>query len=200
MSPSALAAALGRAPNLGLVHASGPLSLYRISGAPIPTVESAPYFATINTSTPDLQVLTSLPYGAALAFHKPMRGIPSLQEVPPTSDWDVLGNRLTWAFVAQPMWTYELLRFGSQTVPQPKAGSSELAVNQVQGEKGSSSVEVTIDAKDDLINGSFRDGPWGTSRELCQRIGRQYSAGSQRNRSAAGRANGWSVFAFVCSS
>ena len=176
VSPSALLTALGKAPNLDLVHTSGPLNLYMLTGAGIPSFDSAPYYATINTPSPDLRVLAKLPQGAALVFQEPTQGVPSIEEVPPVTDWDIRGNELTWAFVAQPPWTYEVVRLDSSALPGSKGGPPGLSVNRVQGERGSNGIELTIPAKDDLTNGSFLGGPWGPVGDCA------YASGSDAQR------------------
>jgi len=77
-SPASLVGALQQAGNFNLVHRSGPLWLFRLRGAHADEPFVAPHFATVNTLTPDLRVLSRLPDQTALVSRSPLAGVPTV--------------------------------------------------------------------------------------------------------------------------
>ena len=175
-SPTALVDALQHSPSFDLVHTSGPLSLFKLRGAPQQKTEIAPYFATVNTSTPDLRVLSRLPDQTALVSGPPRPGAPSLEELPPVLDWPLASNEVTWDFVEKPGWTYDLIRVDSEKPIQPidtlmATRLSPIHVTRVPGERGATNLEIGVAAANDLTNSSFEKGQWSPVGDCNRALG-----------------------------
>jgi hypothetical protein len=140
-SPSSLRDALRNSPNFDLLHTSGPLELFALRGESVLDIEVVPFYATVNTVTPDLRVLSSLPKGAALVSQLPMAGVPLVLEPPPVSAWRRSDNKLVWDFSRDPGWTYKL-------TPLDSGWSLKAA-------EGSQSVEISVPVTATLEDGTF---------------------------------------------
>lgn len=167
-SPTLLADALEQAPNIDLVHTSGPLWLFRLRAAPIEDLVAAPYVTTIDSATPDLRVLSRLPYDTALLSGPPRIGIASLEEAPSVADWLITANDVSWNFSEDPNLTYSVIQLDSQNAPQPigeivsgSTSRSPLHATRIETQGGTGAVKIAITARSVITNGDFRAGPWG---------------------------------------
>jgi hypothetical protein len=167
-SPSLLVDALREAGTFDLAHRSGPLWLFRLRGEQANEPAVAPYFATVNTLTPDLRVLSRLPDRAALVSGSSLAGVPTVEELPPVVDWQVTLNHVAWATRWYPDRSYALIDLNSEVAPQRvdslvAGGSSRgpIHVSRVPEPDGTLALEVAIDARETLKNGNFHTGPWG---------------------------------------
>jgi hypothetical protein len=167
-SPSLLVDALQQAGTFALVHRSGPLWLFHLRGAQPEEPFAAPYFATVDTLTPDLRVLSRLPDRAALVSRSPLAGVPTVEEVPSVLDWQVRRNQVAWVTRWHPERSYSLIDLNSEGTPQPvdslvEGGfsSGPIHVSRVPEPDGTVGLEIAIDARESVTNGNFRAGPWG---------------------------------------
>jgi arabinofuranan 3-O-arabinosyltransferase len=157
-SSVALTSALEHSPTLDLVHTSGPLKLFALRGVSVPDHSVAPYYATVNTTSPDLRVLSLLPDRAALVSEPPQVGVPLVQEAPPLSEWRVSNSALNWDVVEASGWTYALARLDSQSGTKPL--DTPITVTHPQGGGHGNAVVISVPANDDLVDGSFQKGEW----------------------------------------
>jgi arabinofuranan 3-O-arabinosyltransferase len=167
LSPIAVANALRHAPNFDLVTTAGPLQLYSLRGASGDDSYLAGYYATVDSATPDLRVLSKLPAHAALISGPPVAGLPFVQEVPPVRDWQLSGEQLTWGIAERRGWSYDFLRLDKEVsgtgARAPGTGgttSSSVQVTRTHDEEGGSDIRIAVQAKDILPNGSFQNGLW----------------------------------------
>ena len=140
-SPAALRDALQNSSNFELLHASGPLELFALRGEPVPDAEVAPFYATVNSPSPDLRILSSLPKGAALVSQQPTVGVPLVLEPPPVSAWRRSDDRLVWDLSKDQGWTY--------TVTPLESGSRVKAV------ENSKALEISVPVSGTLEDGTF---------------------------------------------
>ncbi len=95
--PAALGRALREDPGMRLVRRFGKLELFALRGR-MNATGSATSYATVNSPAPDLRDLALLPYGTAL-ISSPMRPtVPAVLQVPPVSQWRLVGNNLKTSF------------------------------------------------------------------------------------------------------
>ena len=98
--PAALERALREDKDMRLVGHFGKLELFAPRGS-ISLTRSVTSYATVNSATPDLRDLALLPSGSAL-ISGPMRpAIPAMLQVPPASQWRLVGDKLETS-VAEP--------------------------------------------------------------------------------------------------
>ena len=98
--PAALDSALREDPGMRLVRRVGKLELFALRGR-IEPAGSVTSYATVNSATPDLRDLSLLPSGTAL-ISSPMRpAVPAVLQVPPVSQWRLVGDKLQTS-VAEP--------------------------------------------------------------------------------------------------
>jgi glycosyltransferase involved in cell wall biosynthesis len=121
--PAALERALREDEDMRLVYRSGKLELFalRRSISPAGTVTR---YATVNSATPDLRDLALLPLGTAL-ISNPMRpAIPAVLQLPPVSQWRVVGDELRTSVVEPPGWQYRIKLLSATGVFEPPGVSS----------------------------------------------------------------------------
>jgi hypothetical protein len=167
LTPSDLSNALQEAPNFQLVHTSGPLKLYRLVAPPIGGGESFASYATVDTASPDLRVLASLPPQTPLVTEPPSTGVPSLQEIPDVSHWTQVGSQLKWVLPDEPGRTYGLIRLDStpgihpldELVGHPPSPEG-ISVTRSNGTGSASYFEITLSGTSILANGGFDAGLW----------------------------------------
>jgi hypothetical protein len=175
-SAGPLADSLEQASNFDLVHTAGPLRLYKLKGMTSAESAAAPYFATVSNTSPDLRVLSRMPDGAALISGAPRPGVPSLEELPPIDDWRVGSDQVTWDFVENPGLTYALIQLDSRSAAEPvgrlmgnSPSRSGIHVTRIPGPSGSTKIEVSVEARNRLINGDFHAGHWSPMRD-CSNV------------------------------
>ena len=154
VSPKVLASELARDPDMRLVHRDGPLSLYELRSAfgSVPTD-----FATVNTTTPDLNELGILPVHTALVTSKPQRGHTALFQFQPVDSWHLGTSSLTTSVALPAGWTYSTKVISAGTARgaspvirfSPTAGGGQVA--RVQAQFGRSLI----------TDGNFSTGTWG---------------------------------------
>lgn len=157
-SPAALAIALEHSPSFDLVHTAGPLQLFALRGFSVTDSSVAPYVATVNTTTPDLRVLSLLPDNSALVSEPPRVGTPMVLEPPPLGNWRLGDKTLKWDFVQSPAWNLAFVQLDSHSSPKPI--HDPITVRQLHGEGVSKDMEVSLPAENVLQNGSFQAGVW----------------------------------------
>ena len=167
-SPTGVAAALSVAPNFTLARASGPLLLYDLTQQPASGPEVAPYFATVDTRTPDLRVLSRLPDSARLVTGPRQPGVPFVLQAPPAWAWSSGQDRLSWNFTETPGWSYDLARLDVPGAPQPitALADAQTPVGGIEVTRGNSDasgqlIQVTLGDQAILPNGNFKLGVWG---------------------------------------
>ena len=116
VSPGTIEAALRVAPNFALVHQSGPLTLFANVAADLPAVTSLQAFATINSNSPDLRVLSALPTGTALVSTAALPGVPQVIQMPPPSAWSLKEDQLQTQVELPAGWHYAVGLVNSEHV------------------------------------------------------------------------------------
>ena len=105
--PTELERALREDRNMRLVRRFGRLELFMIRGRTNPA-ESATSYVTVNSATPDLRDLALFPSGTALISSQMRSGVPAVLQVPPASQWRLVGNKLETAVSEQPGRRYHI--------------------------------------------------------------------------------------------
>jgi hypothetical protein len=155
-SPAALATSLARDPNMRLLRSDGLLQVY----GPRKSYARLASFATVDTSTPDLQVLSRLPSGTAVVTAPPIPGHLAISQLPPVATWHLGTTALSTTVPEHTGWQYSALVLGLHTSStDPQLG---LAQRQVVSPGGSPSLQMRLPVGASIIhNGGFAAGPWG---------------------------------------
>jgi arabinofuranan 3-O-arabinosyltransferase len=168
LSPWQLADALAGAPNFKLIRTIGSLDLFRVQ-TELAGTEVAQGFATINSATPDLRLLSQLPTGTALISSEPRPYAPSITQAPAVDQWSRTGATPTWQTSTSPGRSsrvtesssgrqVDLGRAGTYLVPlsrgpvlfSPSTDADPLvALMTAEG------------ARTTIANGAFANGLWG---------------------------------------
>jgi hypothetical protein len=120
--PAALDKALSTDPGMWLVHRFGKLELFALRGH-LSSTGSVTSYATVNSAAPDLRDLSLLPSGTAL-ISTPMRPAePAVLQVPPVSQWRLVGDELQTSLAEQPGRHYHI-NFLSPTGAFGRPGAS----------------------------------------------------------------------------
>ena len=156
VSPTALAASLARDPNMRLLQADGLLKVY----GPRKTYRMLTRFATVNTSDPDLRVLSRLPSSTALVTTQPIPGHIAIVQLPPVAAWHVGATALSTTVREKTGWKYSALVLGLHS------GSTDAAIGlaqrQVLSPGASPLLQIRLPVGSSLVqNGNFAAGPWG---------------------------------------
>jgi hypothetical protein len=179
VSPAAISNALKEAPNFRLLHQAGPLALFALLD-PIPsTLERVSSYVTVNTSNPDLRILSILPAGSALVSSGPEAGVPNVLQAPPVSEWAEDGARLTWSLVEAPGWTYDLWQLGNtpprKLIPPTATSGTGLtggfAAALHKGQAGQDVLDLRLEGRSALHNGDFSRGVWGPVQDCYNLLG-----------------------------
>src|SRR5439155_26736885 len=143
------------------IRSIGPLDLFGIVGATADTQVGA-RFATINSQTPDLRVLSTLPPNTALASTESQTGISNVNQSPPLEQWQVAGDSVVWQPATPAGRTYRIADLDSKTIVNlDHAGTSSIpGVGHVNysPEVGTGGLTVSIPATSVISNGDFADG------------------------------------------
>lgn len=164
--PADLAAALAAAPNFELIRQIGPLELFRLTHT-VAETEIAFNVATINTSTPDLQLLSLLPTNTALVYGQPREGIPSLIQAPAPEKWQPQGDSLVWLDPTTAGQNYRVADLNSSTfIPLDHTGMYTVpgSAMRIKYEPAGSSNTITasITGRGAISNGDFGKGVWSS--------------------------------------
>jgi arabinofuranan 3-O-arabinosyltransferase len=166
--PNELTNSLSGAPNFHLVHAAGPLGLYRVDGHAAADQETTSSFVTVNSDEPDLRVLTALAPDTHLVTAPPQPGVGRVTQVPGIETWSDNGTALEMQLAEEPGWDYRALMLG-------QSGTSVGTRPDVDGHLvlpgGVVGVERQIGAsrvlslsyatgKSAIDNGGFAEGEW----------------------------------------
>jgi arabinofuranan 3-O-arabinosyltransferase len=160
--PADLEAALKLAPNFELVRQIGLLDLYELKSATAdPAV--APHFATIDTTVPDLRLLSVLPPGSALVSSKSEPGVPYVVQAPALESWSLEGDTLVWRTAAAPDYVYRLADLALQTTaPIDTSSIVTIGRSKVRAEFTSDGkLAASVLGRNGISNGDFAAGPWG---------------------------------------
>jgi arabinofuranan 3-O-arabinosyltransferase len=165
VAPSDLGAALEAAPNFVLVRQIGLLELFSVKGTTRET-ELSPGFATINTQTPDLRLLSLIPPNSALVTNESQAGVPNIVQAPPLELWQASGDGFVWQPTSPLGWKYRLADLASKTVvslDHPgvlKANASSALVAYIPGAE-TNAITVSVPGRVAISNGDFATGVWG---------------------------------------
>ena len=153
VSPSALAASLARDPNMRLLQSDGLLKVYGARE----TYPQLTSFATVNTSTPDLRVLSRLPSNTAVVTAPPVAGHIAIFQLPPVATWHLGAGALSTTVKEQRGWRYSAL--GLELHAGTQIG---LTQRRVVSPGGSAVLQLRLPVGASLIHdGNFAAGPWG---------------------------------------
>ncbi len=156
ISPAALATSLARDPYMRLLYHDGPLVVYGVR-APQPQPSS---FATVNTPTPDLRVLSLLPPRTALVTAPPIPGHPAILQLPPVATWHLGATALTTTVSERPGWQYSASVLGLSPGGASTQGGFKL--RQVVAAGGARVMQLQVPVDQSLIrDGNFASGLWG---------------------------------------
>jgi hypothetical protein len=155
ISPQSLSRALRASQHFTLVHREGPLELYRITD-PVPgELASTPSFATVNTPSPDLSILSLFPAGTDLVTEAPEPGVPGVFALPDLSLWDVSAGKLSSSLQVPAVgWTYHLDELGA------KGPGLTLTSAAVTGANQALTVSAALTSQNLVPNGDFSQGLW----------------------------------------
>jgi hypothetical protein len=161
VSPLALSSALRASQHFELLVKQGPLELYRLTD-PVPAeLGIGAHFATVNTPSPDLSILSLLPAGTDLVSEAPERGLPAVFTLPDLSQWDVSPSELSARLQVPQGWTYHLADLRATT-----AGAT-LTSLAASGEDQALKVSVPLGSQNLVSNGDFSAGLWQKHAADC---------------------------------
>jgi arabinofuranan 3-O-arabinosyltransferase len=165
VAPDDLAAALTGAPNFTLVRKIGSLELFSLIGM---TTESevGATFATIDTQTPDLRLLSLLPPNTALVSSESHPGVSNIVQAPPLQLWQATAEGFVWQPTAPLGWAYRIAELDSKTIiPLDHAGVFKAEPSSVHivyvRDVASNSITVSVPGRIAISNGDFTNGLWG---------------------------------------
>jgi hypothetical protein len=161
ISPAALEYAFSQSSSFDLLHVSGPLHLYALR-TPGEDTRTVHYYATVDTTAPDLRVLPLLPTKAALISGRTQAGVPFVEQFPPVNRWTVSGNTLIWTFAEPHGWASNLMRLDAEDGrSKPNLPSSEIVVTRTPNQESDNGYQIKLQGTGDLTNGDFAAGLWG---------------------------------------
>lgn len=155
-SPASLAMSLSMDPGMRILHTDGLLKVF--VSRKIPSRQTD--FATVDTSSPDLRVLSILPTGTSLVTAVPRPGHLSVLQLPPVATWNIGATEVTTTVPERGDWKYSAVALGLQ-------GSAtdtglHLSQNQVTSREGRRALQIRLPLGALLIHdGTFSAGPWG---------------------------------------
>ncbi|MGA7088146.1 MAG: hypothetical protein WB116_07730 [Candidatus Dormiibacterota bacterium] len=155
LSPTALARSLASDPSMHVVHVDGLLKVY----GPRKTFPQLARFATVDTATPDLRVLSTLPSNTALVTASPIRGHLAVLQLPPVATWHLDATVLSTTVPEPTGWKYSALALGPHT-DNPHT-QVDITQRQVVSRRGVSTLQIRVPVGPSFIhNGSFASGLW----------------------------------------
>jgi arabinofuranan 3-O-arabinosyltransferase len=164
LSPNALAAALGQAPNFELVSSVGSLDLFALKGAAAESERlSTP--VTINDQAPDLRLVSLLSPSMALVSTPAQAGMPSASTAPSPDMWEDNGNSLVWRPDTLAGRTYRIADLDSKAIVSlDQAGTYMVGREQAQvvyaPNVATGAVTVSVPVRKVISNGDFIEGLW----------------------------------------
>jgi arabinofuranan 3-O-arabinosyltransferase len=163
-SPRDLAAALDLAPNFVRQRQIGSLDLYALVGGTRDLVLGT-NFATVNTPTPDLRLLSMLPTEQALVTSESQPGVSNVVQAPPVELWDASGGALVWSPKTPPGWNYRIVDLDStKVIPLDRPGAVSAAPSPMRVEyqpDATNVVRVSLPAQTVISSGNFSNPQWG---------------------------------------
>jgi hypothetical protein len=168
--PSAFARSLEASQDFVLLHKAGPLELFLLNGQAVPTFHEVAHFATVNSSLPDLGILSMLPSDTAVVSAPPIDGLPRIEEAPTIQAWKRNGTQLTATLQMPSGWSYNLVTLrggaaGSQSrLDKPIRSDGVLAAPVEDNARTGTtrSARLLIQGKSIIRNGDFGAGLWGS--------------------------------------
>lgn len=163
--PAELDSALREDKGMRLVHSAGKLELFALRGHVSPAGRHTP-FATVNSSAPDLRDLALFPAGTALISGPMRKAVPAVLQVPPVSQWRIVGDKLETSLVEPPGWRFHVkLLSGTGAVARPGASYSGPR-SRLTASVGHRHGQVVEDlsyklGRPLLSDGNFESGKWG---------------------------------------
>jgi hypothetical protein len=160
-SPIDLSSALQVSQHFKLLDKEGPLDLYRLTD-PVPAeLDLVSHFATVNTSSPDLSILSLLQPGTDLVTDSPQKGVPAVFTLPDLGQWDISPGKLSAQQQAPQGWSYRLAELAA---PAPGlTSSSQLTDSGNQ----TLTVSVPLGSENLVPNGDFSAGLWQKHAADC---------------------------------
>lgn len=155
ISPAALATSLAKDPYMRLAYHDGPLAVYRVR-----TPQHQPSsFATVDTLTPDLRVLSLLPPRTALVTAPPIPGHLAILQLPPVATWHLGPTALTTTVRERPGWRYSASVLGLS--PAGASAQDGLKSRQVVAAGGAPALQLQVPVGPAAIrDGNFAAGLW----------------------------------------
>jgi arabinofuranan 3-O-arabinosyltransferase len=163
ISSNRLSEALATSPDFELVQRIGSLELFALT-SPTPQTEVDGLMATVNTTTPDLRLLSFFPQSANLVSTTPQAGVASAAEAPMLETWNVNGNTLEWSFASPKGWSYRLVDLKANaavSLDHPGTFLGPGGTTVTYGSDSTRGVAVSIPAREVIANGDFGQGSWG---------------------------------------
>ena len=161
--PQSLSSALKASPHFQLVRREGPLELFHVTDSVPTELSSAGKFASINTATPDLSILSVLPTGTDLVTETPQSGVTSVFVLPELSRWAAIPGKLSTALSVPSGWRYRLAQVGAQ----PKMSMSTLGGN---GDSQVVQVNAPLGVQELVTDGDFKTGLWQARAGDCNAL------------------------------
>lgn len=166
VSPRLLASRLRSDPSMRVAHRSGPLTLFEDTAVKPTPPTATTKVATVDTTTPDLRVLTQLPTGTELVSGPLSAGLPGVIQLPGLARWHLSGRRLVTEAATPPEWHYRLVEMGmpSGTDGAPTVGTRLKGPSVPPGVVDThlpGHQELAVDVGRNVVtDGSFAGGPW----------------------------------------
>jgi arabinofuranan 3-O-arabinosyltransferase len=164
LPPDDLTAALLAAPNFVLVKQIGLLDLFEVRRSTQETDVGA-RFATINTQTPDLRVLSVLPPNTSLVSTEPLPQALNVVEAPPLELWRADGGTLSWQSPASPAGGLDrIAELQSKTVVSLDRAGSFISGPDIKLSPSAdpwTALSMLPEAREAINNGDFAIGGWG---------------------------------------
>jgi glycosyltransferase involved in cell wall biosynthesis/O-antigen/teichoic acid export membrane protein len=157
--PAALASALAADPDVRLVKQVGPLYLFAFRRP----LGQLTHPVTVESRTPDLQILSLLAPGSALVTSAPRPGIPAIVQL---GNWSIQGDTLTTSAILPANRRYEITSYSSpgegQLVPLPRVATlGGVKFREQTSAGGTRLFESVLLGQNLLANGMFARGAWG---------------------------------------
>jgi hypothetical protein len=152
-SPAKLDTELANDPEMKSIHHDGPLTLYKLKSA----YRQVPNdFATVASSTPDLNELTLISKRTLLVTSHPKLGHVALYPLPSVANWRFGSNSLSTSLALPSGWTYSVKSINSH------AHSGVRVSTQGATSSGKRVLRVQLPLNQSVISdGNFSTGAWG---------------------------------------
>ncbi|MDA8331925.1 MAG: hypothetical protein M0027_12150 [Candidatus Dormibacteraeota bacterium] len=156
ISPGLLSRQFRRDPLMRQVHRDGPLSVFALIGG----VKAPAGFATVNTSSPDLRVLSLLPPRTALVTSPQLVGHEAVIQPPPIATWQIQGRRLITDLSVRSGWTYRVAALAPPRTPGTT--SEDRPAYRTRRTRLGARLEISLPIGPSVVHdGTFTHGTWG---------------------------------------